>query len=114
MHDAHPAPDVLMLQQEDLVAFGRLIIMLCCANPHSVSNLSKAMEIIGRHYSSDVKNVVLFLITKPTPHKARSFLLMIALNLCGMQSISQLFDMLGSRLLTEMDEMQKYVQRSWE
>jgi hypothetical protein len=39
---------------------------------------------------------------------------MIVLNLCGMQSISQLFDMLGSRLLTEMDEMQKYVQRSWE
>jgi hypothetical protein len=70
MHDAHPLPDVHVLQHEDLVAFGRLIIALCCANPHADTNLQKAMEIIGRHYSIDVKNIVLFLISKPTPHKA--------------------------------------------
>lgn len=58
-----------MLQQEDLVAFGRLIIMLCCANPHAVNNLPKAIEIIGRHYTTDVKNVVLFLLSKPSQHK---------------------------------------------
>jgi PAB-dependent poly(A)-specific ribonuclease subunit 3 len=69
MHDANPALDVSMLQQEDLVAFGRLIIMLCCANAHAINNLPKAIEIIGRHYSTDVKNVVIFLISKPSPHK---------------------------------------------
>jgi PAB-dependent poly(A)-specific ribonuclease subunit 3 len=72
MHDVHPIPDVHVLQHEDLVAFGRLIIALCCANPHADTNLQKAMEIIGRHYSVDVKNIILFLISKPTPHKVRT------------------------------------------
>lgn len=94
-HDVRPAPDLAMLQQEDLAAFGRLVLTLCCANPHAVSNLGKAVEIVQRHYSVDVKNVALFLVSKPTPHK----------------SIAQLFDMLGSRLLTEMDEMQNAVDR---
>jgi PAB-dependent poly(A)-specific ribonuclease subunit 3 len=72
MHDVHPSSDTTMLQQEDLVAFGRLIIMLCCANPHAVNNLPKAIEIIGRHYTTDVKNVVLFLLNKPSQHKVKS------------------------------------------
>lgn len=58
-----------MLQQEDLVMFGRLIMGLCCNNLAAANNLPKSMETIGRHYTAEVKNVLLYLLTKPTPVK---------------------------------------------
>lgn len=58
-----------MLQQEDLVMFGKLVFALCCNNPSAVSNISKAMETLNRHYSQELKNVCLYLISKPTPLK---------------------------------------------
>lgn len=87
--------DIAYLQQEDLAMFGKLIFSLCCANLGATNNLQKAMETMGRNYSPDLKNVALFLISKPTSQK----------------NIGQLFDMIGSRLLTEMDEMQTAVDR---
>ncbi|KAL6308885.1 kinase-like domain-containing protein [Sparassis latifolia] len=93
MYESHA--DIAFLQQEDLAMFGKLIISLCCNNPAPMNNLVKSMETVGRHYSSDLKSVALFLISKPGPHKI----------------IGQLFDMIGSRLLTEMDEMQNAVDR---
>ncbi|EGO20379.1 hypothetical protein SERLADRAFT_477907 [Serpula lacrymans var. lacrymans S7.9] len=89
MHDARQ--DVGMLQQEDLVMFGRLLFALCCNNLAAMNTLSKAVETLTRGYSSDIKNVALYLISKPGPHK----------------TISQLIDMIGkNRLMAEMDEVQ--------
>lgn len=56
-------------QQEDLIAFGRLVMALCTRSVVAPQTLSKALESIARNYSSDVKNVVLFLISKPAPNK---------------------------------------------
>ncbi|KAA1475775.1 hypothetical protein DENSPDRAFT_842626 [Dentipellis sp. KUC8613] len=79
-----------LLQQEDLVSFGKLIFALCCGSQTAINNVNKALETLSKNYSADVKNVALFCLSKPGIHK----------------HIGQLFDMIGSRLLTEMDEMQ--------
>ncbi|KAI0946119.1 hypothetical protein AcV7_010175 [Taiwanofungus camphoratus] len=91
MYESHS--DVALLQQEDLAMFGKLVFSLCCNNLAAMNNLPKAVENLSRHYSADLKTVALFLISKPSPQK----------------NVGQLFDMIGSRLLTEMDEMQNAV-----
>jgi len=76
--------------QDDLVMFGKLIMALCCNNVAATSNFAKSLEVVTQHYSADLKNVALFCLSKPGVHK----------------HIGQLFDMIGSRLLTEMDDLQ--------
>ncbi|KAG8934285.1 PAB-dependent poly(A)-specific ribonuclease subunit 3 [Tulasnella sp. 419] len=88
----NPTVTVDLLQQEDLVAFGKLVFALCCNNPSAMSNLPKAMDTISRHYSPDLKNVALFLVSKPRQEKV----------------IDVLMEMFGTRLLTEMNAMQTY------
>ena len=56
--------DVKLLQQEDLNMFGALILQLCAGSIGAMNNIAKAAENLGRNYSSDLKNVALFLITK--------------------------------------------------
>ncbi|KAF9516648.1 hypothetical protein BS47DRAFT_619910 [Hydnum rufescens UP504] len=80
------------LQQDDLINFGRLVFALCCHSVAPVTNLTKALEVLSRHYSPDMKNVALFLISKPAPGKV----------------IDQLLEMFGTRLLTEMNALQNY------
>ncbi|KAF8583430.1 hypothetical protein K439DRAFT_1412181 [Ramaria rubella] len=87
--------DVHYLQQEDLLQFGRLVLALCCNNLAASNNINKSMETISRHYTPDLKAVIMFLISKPTPVK----------------SINQLFEMIGSRLLTEMEALQHQADR---
>ena len=69
MYDTHQ--DITLLQQEDLAMFGRLVFALCCNNLAAINNVPKALEALGKQYSSDMKNVALFLISKPGPHKVR-------------------------------------------
>jgi len=49
------------------------------------------LDHISRHYSPDVKNLVLFLISKPGPAK----------------SVDEVIRMIGPRILNELDAMQK-------
>ncbi|EJF60102.1 hypothetical protein BD309DRAFT_990161 [Dichomitus squalens] len=93
LHDLHS--DISFMQQDDLTMFGALVFMLCCSNLAAMNNLQKAIDHLGRYYSADLKSVALFLISKGGPHK----------------NIGQLFDMIGSRLLTELDEAQNGVDR---
>ncbi|KAK4698277.1 PAB-dependent poly(A)-specific ribonuclease subunit 3, partial [Phenoliferia sp. Uapishka_3] len=55
--------------QDDLLSFGKLIISLACGSPASVHNLPKSVDHIARVYSPDLKNVVLYLLSKPGPRK---------------------------------------------
>ncbi|OSD03655.1 hypothetical protein PYCCODRAFT_1434044 [Trametes coccinea BRFM310] len=87
--------ELTLLQQDDLTMLGALVIQLCNQSVNAMNNLQKAVDVIGRNYSADLKSVVLFLISKPGTHK----------------TIGQLFDMIGSRLLTELDEAQNAVDR---
>ena len=51
---------------------GKLVFSLCCNNMASMNNLPKAIDNVSRHYSQDLKNVALFLISKPSPIKVNS------------------------------------------
>ena len=97
--------------QEDLVMFGKLIMAICCNNVAATSNFAKSLEVVTQHYSADLKNVALFCLSKPGVHKVIftliSELLGIDMRLKYHKHIGQLFDMIGSRLLTEMDDLQK-------
>ncbi|KAF8999784.1 hypothetical protein BDQ17DRAFT_1427525 [Cyathus striatus] len=81
--------DMMMLQQEDLTMFGRLIFALCCGNPvaSSASHFQKSLDLMSKAYSSDVKSAALFLISKG-----------------GLIGIDQLMDMIRGRVLAEHDE----------
>ena len=52
------------LQQEDLLMFGKVVFALCCNNvaAWNPQHLQTSLETIGRIYSTDIKNVALFLI----------------------------------------------------
>ncbi|KAI0314481.1 hypothetical protein OF83DRAFT_1277645 [Amylostereum chailletii] len=89
------SPVMAALQQEDLAMFGKLIFALCCNNVAAVSNISKSLEVMTNHYSSDLKNVALFLLSTQQIHP--------------LKHIGQVFDMIGSRLLTELDDLQNGV-----
>lgn len=56
-------------QQEDLLAFGKLIIALACNSVESFQDLSQSFDYITRHYSPDLKNLILYLLGKPLPTK---------------------------------------------
>lgn len=64
-----PRQDTAIVQQEDLTMFGRLIFALCCNNLAAMNALPKALDMMGRQYSADVKTLALYLISKPSPHK---------------------------------------------
>ena len=90
-YDVRQSQDITLIQQEDLVYFGKLVFELCCGQVNAMTNLPKALQTIDKNYSQDVKNVAMYLV-KPSPHK----------------TIRQLLDTMGSRVLLEMRETQKW------
>lgn len=54
---------------------------------------AQAIDHVSRQYSPDVKNLVLFCLSKPSPGK----------------SIDEVVRMIGPRILNELDAMQKCV-----
>lgn len=67
--------DAQRLQQEDFSMFGRLVFNLCCTSIGVMNDLQKAVANLSKGYSADVKNVALFLISKPSPHKVCIYVL---------------------------------------
>jgi len=90
-YDPRQSPDINLTQQEDLVYFGKLVFELCCGQVNAMANLPRALQTIDKNYSQDVKNVAMYLV-KQSQHK----------------SIRQLLDTMGSRVLLEMREAQKW------
>lgn len=74
-------------QQDDLLALGKLIIALGCGSTSSVHNLPKSVDHISRAYSAELKNVVLYLLSKPGPRK----------------SIDEVLALAGPRVLDELN-----------
>ena len=73
-------------QQEDLLSLGKLIIALGSGSTSSVHNLPKSVDHISRVYSPELKNVVLYLLSKPSPRKSIDEVLL----LCGHRVIDEL------------------------
>jgi len=90
-YDVRQPQDINNIQLEDLAYFGKLVFELCCGQMNAMTNLPKALQTIDKNYSQDIKNVAMYLV-KPSPHK----------------SIRQLLDTMGSRVLLEMRETQRW------
>lgn len=77
-------------QQEDLVALGKLILALSCNSLLAVQreNLQTSMELIGRSYSSDLRNLIIHLMN---PRGAQS------------RSINDIMPMIGARFYNQLD-----------
>ncbi|KAG2202075.1 hypothetical protein INT46_002004 [Mucor plumbeus] len=84
--------NVARQQQEDLLSFGKLIIALACNSLQSFTDIAQSFEYIARFYSPDLKNVILYLLSKPLPTK----------------DIDEVIVMIGPRILHEINCSQYY------
>ncbi|KAI7890942.1 uncharacterized protein EV154DRAFT_510062 [Mucor mucedo] len=83
---------IAMHQQEDLLSFGKLIVTLACNSPQSAQNLPQSFDYLSRFYTPDLKNVALYLLSKPSHAK----------------SIDEVFKLVGPRMLHEVNSSQYY------
>ncbi|XP_050097664.1 PAN2-PAN3 deadenylation complex subunit PAN3 [Anopheles aquasalis] len=78
-------------QQEDLTALGKLILALACRSLQSVQReqLQTSVELVTRHYSSDLRNIILCL-----------------LNPGARRSVTEIMPMIGARFYVQLDALQ--------
>ncbi|RKO90190.1 hypothetical protein BDK51DRAFT_28582, partial [Blyttiomyces helicus] len=79
-------------QQDDLLHFGQLVVALACGSLGAVHNLPKSVDYIVRHYSVDMKNIILYLLSKPSSYK----------------TIDDVIFMIGPRILHEINSAHHY------
>ncbi|ORX99458.1 hypothetical protein K493DRAFT_110095 [Basidiobolus meristosporus CBS 931.73] len=79
-------------QQEDLLQLGQLLTCLACGTFSALSNLPKSIDYISRNYTPDVKNVILYLLSKPSAAK----------------NIDDAVAIMGSKILLELNHSHHY------
>ncbi|KXS11673.1 hypothetical protein M427DRAFT_102239, partial [Gonapodya prolifera JEL478] len=79
-------------QQEDLIRFGQLIACLACLSLTAAQNLPKSIDFLSRNFSTDLKNVTLYLLSKPSP----------------MKNVDDVITMMGPRILHEINSAHHY------
>ncbi|KFH71611.1 hypothetical protein, variant [Podila verticillata NRRL 6337] len=84
------APNIGHLQQDDILNLGQLMMTLACKSLTATHNISKSIDYIAQHYSQDMKNMILFLMSQPVP----------------MKTVDQIISMLGPRILQEINDVQ--------
>ncbi|XP_055086225.1 PAN2-PAN3 deadenylation complex subunit PAN3 isoform X1 [Periophthalmus magnuspinnatus] len=79
-------------QQADLVSLGKVVLALACNSLAGIQreNLQKAMELVSINYSSDLKNLILYLLTEQS----------------RMRSVNDIMPMIGARFYTQLDASQ--------
>lgn len=63
---AQTAIDMTAYQQEDLLKLGQLIVALCTRSLKSLHYMSRVYSYISRHYSPALKDLVVYLLSKPS------------------------------------------------
>ena len=62
---AHFDPSKIAIQQlDDLVSLGKLIMCLACRSAAAAQNVQRSLDSISNAYSGDLKNLVIFLLSK--------------------------------------------------
>lgn len=89
----HPPYYLANEQHDDLVSLGKLIMTLCCEWFVPGQHPAAPLDHISRHYSPDVKNLVMYLCGKPPGPQGKN--------------IDEVVSILGLRILNEFDAMQK-------
>ncbi|RVE58743.1 hypothetical protein OJAV_G00197890 [Oryzias javanicus] len=76
-------------QQADLVSLGKVVLALACNSLAGIQreNLQKAMELVSLNYSSDLKNLILYLLSEQS----------------RLRSVNDIMPMIGARFYTQLD-----------
>jgi len=94
--DASNSPTAMVphFQQEDLLSLGKLVLALACYSLQAVQrdNIQQSIEFVSHHYSSDLKNLIMYLLSSPPPSH--------------MKSINDIMPMIGARFYTQLDAAQ--------
>ncbi|KAG8452860.1 hypothetical protein GDO86_004595 [Hymenochirus boettgeri] len=79
-------------QQADLISLGKVVLALACNSLAGIQreNLQKAMELVSMNYSSDLKNLILYLLTEQN----------------RLRSVNDIMPMIGARFYTQLDAAQ--------
>ncbi|XP_066590957.1 PAN2-PAN3 deadenylation complex subunit pan3 [Prorops nasuta] len=88
---ANPLSLIPHYQQEDLIALGKLVLALACRSLLAVhrDNMQASLELVARTYSTDLRNLILYLLS----NQAR-------------RSVTDLMPMIGARFYTQLDAAQ--------
>lgn len=78
-------------QQEDLSALGKLVLALGCKSTMAVQpgNITTAVEVVGRTYTNDLRNLLMYLLSNQQR-----------------RSVTDLMPMIGARFYTQLDCIQ--------
>jgi Pan3 Pseudokinase domain len=57
-----PLPDA---QFDDMFNIGRIVLCLACQNASALERLGESIDLVGRRYSADLKNLLMVLLNKP-------------------------------------------------
>uniref|UniRef100_A0A3B1KG03 PAN2-PAN3 deadenylation complex subunit PAN3 n=1 Tax=Astyanax mexicanus TaxID=7994 RepID=A0A3B1KG03_ASTMX len=79
-------------QQADLISLGKVVLALACNSLAGIQreNLQKAMELVSINYSSDLKNLILYLLSDQS----------------RLRSVNDIMPMIGARFYTQLDASQ--------
>ncbi|XP_056639808.1 PAN2-PAN3 deadenylation complex subunit PAN3 isoform X1 [Diorhabda sublineata] len=82
-------------QQEDLTALGKLVLALACKSTMAVQreNISTALDIISRSYTTDLRNLIMYLLA--TQQR---------------RSVTDLMPMIGARFYTQLDNLHNHIE----
>ncbi|CED85393.1 Poly(A) ribonuclease subunit [Phaffia rhodozyma] len=80
-------------QQEDLISLGKLILSLTNLSTSATQNLPKALDILSRSYSSDIQNLVMYLLGNPGQNG---------------KTVEELSGLIEGRVWTEMEAAEDY------
>lgn len=79
-------------QQEDLIGLGRIVLALACNTAYALrhSNMQQALELVHSNYSSDLKNLIMYLLN----------------NQSRPRTVNDVMPMIGARFFTQLDTAQ--------
>lgn len=85
-------PNIAQLQQQDLTAFGKLVLALACNSLTAAQpdQMKFSMEIIARTYSVDLQNLIMCMLGQ------------------RLHSINDIMPMIGARFYVQLDQAQMY------
>ncbi|XP_058438491.1 PAN2-PAN3 deadenylation complex subunit PAN3 isoform X7 [Marmota monax] len=90
--NSNPLALMAQYQQADLISLGKVVLALACNSLAGIQreNLQEAMELVTINYSSDLKNLILYLLTDQN----------------RMRSVNDIMPMIGARFYTQLDAAQ--------
>ncbi|KAG8584888.1 hypothetical protein GDO81_004806 [Engystomops pustulosus] len=89
---SNPVALMPQYQQADLISLGKVVLALSCNSLAGIQreNLQKAIELVNINYSSDLKNLILYLLTDQN----------------RLRSVNDIMPMIGARFYTQLDAAQ--------